>query len=261
MPAGVWMRPEYYRIDGRSREQCIQNEARRVRGAVGIIDVGTLGKLDVRGPQAAEFLERIYTGRYARMKVGSTRYAVMCDEAGVLVDEGVVARLAEDHFYFTTTTSGAANVYRELSRLNTIWQLDCGLINLTGANSAVNLAGPRSREVLGPLTDLDLSGAAFPYLTVRAGRVAGIAARLMRVGFVGEWGFEIHVAAEHGPALWDALMSSGDRWPDHAVRRGPEVGGRDGQAVLRGPAQPEGDRSAAAQAAAGAVHAGAGSCG
>ncbi|TMH73795.1 MAG: FAD-dependent oxidoreductase [Betaproteobacteria bacterium] len=211
MPAGVWMRPEYYRIDGRSREQCIRNEARRVRSAVGIIDVGTLGKLDVRGPQAAEFLERVYTGRYARMKVGSTRYAVMCDEAGVLVDEGVVARLAEDHFYFTTTTSGAANVYRELSRLNAIWQLDCGLINLTGASSAVNLAGPRSREVLGPLTDLDLSGAAFPYLAVRAGRVAGIAARLMRVGFVGEWGFEIHVAAEHGPALWDALMSSGER--------------------------------------------------
>ena len=109
MPAGVWMRPEYYRIDGRSRQQCIEHEARRVRSAVGIIDVGTLGKLDVRGPQAAEFLERVYTGRYARMKVGSTRYAVMCDEAGVLVDEGVVARLAEDHFYFTTTTSGAGS--------------------------------------------------------------------------------------------------------------------------------------------------------
>ena len=211
MPAGVWMRPEYYRIDGRSREQCFQDEARRVRSAVGMIDVGTLGKLDVRGPQAAEFLERVYTGRYARMKIGSTRYAVMCDETGVLVDEGVVARLAEDHFYFTTTTSGAANVYRELSRLNAIWRLDCGLINLTGAHSAVNLAGPRSREVLSPLTELDLSGAAFPYLAVRAGRVAGIPARLMRVGFVGEWGFEIHVAAEYGPALWEALMRSGGR--------------------------------------------------
>ena len=209
MPAGVWMRPEYYRVDGRSREQCIHDEARRVRGAVGLIDVGTLGKLDVRGAQAAEFLERVYTGRYGRMKVGSTRYAVMCDEAGVLVDEGVVARLADDHFYFTTTTSGAANVYRELSRLNTIWRLDCGLVNLTGAHSAVNLAGPKSRDVLGPLTDLDLSGSAFPYLAVRAGRVAGIPARLMRVGFVGEWGFEIHVPAEYGPALWDALMRSG----------------------------------------------------
>ena len=211
MPAGVWMRPEYYRIEGRSRQACIEQEARRVRSAVGIIDVGTLGKLDVRGPQAADFLERVYTGRYARMKVGSTRYAVMCDEAGVLIDEGVVARLAEDHFYFTTTTGGAANVYRELSRLNAMWRLDCGLVNLTGAHCAVNLAGPHSREVLGPLTELDLSGAAFPYLAVRTGRVAGIAARLMRVGFVGEWGFEIHVAAEYGPALWEALMRSGER--------------------------------------------------
>ncbi|HEY4038071.1 MAG TPA: 2Fe-2S iron-sulfur cluster-binding protein, partial [Burkholderiaceae bacterium] len=209
MPAGVWMRPEYYRVEGRSREQCIHHEARRVRSAVGVIDVGTLGKLDVRGPQAAEFLQRVYTGRYSKMKVGSTRYAVMCDEAGVLVDEGVVARLADDHFYFTTTTSGAAGVYRELSRLNTIWRLECGLVNLTGAHSAVNLAGPKSREVLGPLTDLDLSGSAFPYLAVRTGRVAGIPARLMRVGFVGEWGFEIHVAAEYGPALWDALMNTG----------------------------------------------------
>ena len=210
MPAGVWMRPEYYRVQGRSREQCIHDEVRRVRGAVAIIDVGTLGKLDVRGPQAAEFLERVYTGRYGRMKVGSTRYAVMCDEAGVLVDEGVVARLADDHFYFTTTTSGAANVYRELSRLNTIWRLDCGLVNLTGAHSAVNLAGPRCREVLGPLTDLDLSGSAFPYLAVRTGRVAAIPARLMRVGFVGEWGFEIHVPAEYGPCLWEALMRAGE---------------------------------------------------
>jgi sarcosine oxidase, subunit alpha len=209
MPAGVWMRPEYYRVDGRSREQCIHEEAGRVRNAVGIIDVGTLGKLDVRGPRAAEFLERVYTGRYAKMKVGSTRYAVMCDEAGVLVDEGVVARLADDHFYFTTTTSGAAGVYRELSRLNTIWRLDCGLVNLTGAHSAVNLAGARCRAVLAPLTDLDLSGSAFPYLAVRTGRVAGIPARLMRVGFVGEWGFEIHVPAEYGPALWEALMRSG----------------------------------------------------
>jgi sarcosine oxidase subunit alpha len=209
MPAGVWTRPEYYAVGGMARIDCIRQGASRVRTALGIIDVGTLGKLDVRGPQAADFLERVYTGRYGKMKVGATRYAVMCDEAGVLIDEGVVARLAEDHYYFTTTTGGAANVYRELSRLNVMWQLDCGLVNLTGAHSAVNLAGPRCREALQPLTDLDLSGAQFPYLACRIGRVAGIPARMMRVGFVGEWGFEIHVAAEHGPALWDALMKAG----------------------------------------------------
>jgi sarcosine oxidase subunit alpha len=210
MPAGAWERPEYYRVAGRSRHEAIRAEVERVRSAVGVIDVGTLGKLELRGPQAAEFLERVYTGRYANMKLGSTRYAVMCDESGVLVDEGVVARFADDVFYFTTTSSGAATVYRELSRLNAEWRLDCGLVNLTGAYAAMNLAGPKAREVLARLTEMDLSSTGFPYLACRSGTVAGVAARLMRVGFVGEWGYEIHVPAEYAPALWDALMRAGD---------------------------------------------------
>jgi sarcosine oxidase subunit alpha len=174
-----------------------------------VIDVGTLGKLEVRGPQAAEFLERVYTGNYANMKVGTTRYAVMCDESGVLADEGVVARLPHDVFYFTTTSSGAATVYRELSRLNTEWRLDCGLVNLTGAYAAMNLAGPASRQVLATLTDCDLSSEGFPYLACRSATVAGVPVRMMRVGFVGEWGYEIHVPAEYGPAVWDALFAAG----------------------------------------------------
>lgn len=209
MPAGVWQRPEYYRVANRDRLSCIHQEASAVRRGVGIIDVGTLGKLEVIGPQAAEFLERVYISKYAGLKVGMTRYAVMCDEAGVVIDDGVVARLAEDHFYFTTTTSGAATIYRELSRLNTMWGLDCGIVNHTGAFAAVNLAGPQSRKVLARLTDADLSSAAFPYLALREATVAGIPARLMRVGFVGEWGYEIHVPANLGPALWDALMAAG----------------------------------------------------
>nr|MBA2723135.1 aminomethyltransferase [Methylibium sp.] len=209
MQAGAWERPEYYRVAGTSRSACIQAEVRRVRSAVGVIDVGTLGKLEVRGPQAGEFLERVYTGRYANMKVGSTRYAVMCDDSGVLADEGVVARIAEDVFYFTTTSSGAATVYRELSRLNAEWRLDCGLVNLTGAYSAVNLAGPHARKVLAQLTAMDLSTAGFPYLACRSGEVCGVPVRMMRVGFVGEWGYEIHLPAEYGPALWDALMQAG----------------------------------------------------
>ncbi|MDX2098901.1 MAG: FAD-dependent oxidoreductase, partial [Leptolyngbyaceae cyanobacterium bins.59] len=209
MPAGMWQRPEYYRRSSLSREDCIREEVTAVRTRVGIIDVGTLGKLELRGPDAAELLERIYTGRFAKMKVGTTRYALMLDEAGVVIDDGVVARLGPEHFYFTTTTSGAAVIYRELSRWNTVWRLDCGLVNLTGARSAVNLAGPRSREVLASLTDLDLSGEAFPYLAVRSAQVAGIPALLMRVGFVGEWGYEIHVPANAAPALWDVLMKAG----------------------------------------------------
>lgn len=209
MAAGVWQRPEYYAQPGLSRSECIRAEAMAVRQGVGLIDVGTLGKLEIYGPDAAAFLERVYISKYAGLKVGMTRYAVMCDESGVVIDDGVVARLAEDHFYFTTTTSGAAAIYRELSRLNTLWRLDCGIVNHTGAYAAVNLAGPRSRAVLAQLTGLDLSAAAFPYLGVREAEVAGIPARLMRVGFVGEWGYEIHVPANQGGALWDALVTAG----------------------------------------------------
>lgn len=212
MPAGVWQRPEYYAVAGLSRAACIEGEVLAVRQGIGLIDVGTLGKLEIRGPQAAEFLERVYISKYAGLKVGMTRYAVMCDESGVVIDDGVVARLADDHFYFTTTTSGAALIYRELSRWNTLWKLDCGIVNLTGAMAAMNLAGPQAKSVLAGLTDVDLS---FPYLAVREGSLAGAAARLMRVGFVGEWGVEIHVPAEHGAAVWDALMSAGK---PHGIR-------------------------------------------
>jgi sarcosine oxidase subunit alpha len=207
--AALWQRPEYYRVAGKEREDCIRDEALAVRKGVGMIDVGTLGKLEIWGPQAAEFLERVYTARYANLKIGASRYALMCDEAGVIIDDGVVARLAEEHFYFTTTTSGAASIYRELSRLLTEWKMAAILVNHTGAYSAVNLAGPDSRAVLQKLTPLDLSGAAFPYLAAREGTVADIPARLLRVGFVGEWGYEIHVPARYGGALWDALLEAG----------------------------------------------------
>lgn len=208
MAAGVWQRPEYYAKPGKSRLECIAAEVAAVRNGIGLIDVGTLGKLEVHGPDAGEFLERVYTMRYAKLNVGATRYAIMCDETGVVIDDGVVARLAPDLFYFTTTTSGAASVYRELSRLNTIWKLNVGLVNVTGARSAVNIAGARCREVLSKLCDLDFSSQAFPYLAVREGLVAGIPARLMRVGFVGEWSYEIHVPAEFGARLWDAIMQT-----------------------------------------------------
>ena len=212
MPAGVWQRPEYYAVEGPSRAACIESEVRAVRQGVGLIDVGTLGKLEIRGPQAAECLERVYISKYAGLKVGMTRYAVMCDESGVVIDDGVVARLADDHFYFTTTTSGAAAVYRELSRWNTLWKLDCGIVNLTGAMAAMNIAGPKAKAVLAGLTDVDLS---LPFLALREGSVAGVPARLLRVGFVGEWGVEIHVPAEHGAAVWDTLMAAGQ---PHGIR-------------------------------------------
>ena len=209
MQAGVWMRPEYYSRDHMSKADLVLEEALAVRRDVGLIDVGTLGKLEASGPGAAELLERIYTGRFGNLKIGMSRYALMVDESGVIVDDGVVARLSEERFYFTTTTSGSATVYREMQRLNVVWGLECGLVNLTGAMAALNLAGPRSREVLAGLTDIALEEPAFPYLGVREGRVAEVPARVLRVGFVGELGYEIHVPAENAAHVWDALMTAG----------------------------------------------------
>ena len=209
MPAGNWRRPEYYAMAGETRAQSIDAEVHAVRNAVGLIDVGTLGKIEVYGPDAAKLLDRAYAGRYSDLKVGMTRYGLMLDESGVIVDDGVIARLDEELFYFTTTTGGSAAVFRELLRLNALWGLDCALVNVTGHRAAFNFAGPSSRLILQALTDVDLRDEAFPYLAVRSGRVAGTAARLMRVGFVGELGYEIHVAAGQGLDVWRALYTAG----------------------------------------------------
>jgi sarcosine oxidase subunit alpha len=209
MPAGNWRRPEFYAVSGESRAQSIDAEVHAVRSGVGLIDVGTLGKIEIYGPDAAELLDRVYAGRYSDLKVGMTRYGLMLDESGVIIDDGVIARLGAERFYFTTTTGGSATVFRELLRLNALWGLDCSLVNVTGHRAAFNFAGPLSREILQKLTDVDLREEAFPYLAVRSGNVAGVAARLMRVGFVGELGYELHVACGRGPDVWQALFTAG----------------------------------------------------
>jgi len=209
MLAAPWRRPEYYAVPGNRRLEAIREEVLAVRTAVGLIDVGTLGKIEVSGEDAAAFLERVYTGRFANMSPGTTRYGLMVDEAGTIIDDGVVARLGDQRFYFTTTTSGSANVYRELTRLNTMWRMQCGIVNVTGHRAAVNLAGPKAREVLARLTRANVTEAVFPYLAARELEVAGIPARVLRIGFVGELGYEIHVAHDRAVTLWDALMEAG----------------------------------------------------
>jgi sarcosine oxidase subunit alpha len=189
----------------------MQEEERHVRETVGLIDVSTLGGLDVRGPDAAELLERIYTLPFKKQPVARTRYALMTNEHGVVIDDGVCARFADNHFYVTATTSGVDRIYQQMLKWNAQWRLNVDVTNVTAALAAVNLAGPLSRKVLQKLcTDVDLSPEGFPYLGVRTGTVAGIPARLMRVGFVGELGFEIHVPARYGEYLWDVLMEAGE---------------------------------------------------
>jgi sarcosine oxidase subunit alpha len=226
MPAGNWRRPEYYAVSGETRSQSIEAEVAAVRGSAGLIDVGTLGKIEIYGPQAGLFLDRVYTGRFSDLGVGMTRYGLMLDESGVIIDDGVIARLSADMFYFTTTTGGSATVFRELQRWNALWGLDCALVNVTGHRAAFNFAGPLSRELLQPLTDTDLGCAGFPFLGVRSGRVAGVPARLLRVGFVGELGYEIHVAAGEAAQVWRSLHAAG-------LSRGARPFGVEAQRVLR----------------------------
>ena len=209
MPAGLWYRPAFYGAAA-EREATIHEEVLAVRNNVGLIDVSTLGGLDIRGPDAAELLNRLYTFAYAKQPVGRSRYVLMCDQSGAIIDDGVACRFHDEHFYVTATTSGVDAVYRLMLQWNAQWRLDVDVANVTAAYAGVNIAGPRSREVLSKVChDVDLSAGAFPYMGVRMGSVAGIPARLLRVGFVGELGYEIHAPASQGEALWDALMAAG----------------------------------------------------
>jgi sarcosine oxidase subunit alpha len=207
LQAGAWYRPAFY---GDNPQQAIPDEVMQIRQSVGLIDVSTLGGIDVHGPDAAEFLNRVYTFAYKKQRLGTVRYALMTNEAGVVIDDGVVCRLDEQNFYVTATTSGVVAVLRKMLQWNQQWQLDVTLVNVTNAYAGINIAGPLSREVLQPLCEgVDIGKNAFPYLGARRGKVAGIPALLLRVGFVGELGYEIHVPQHAGEALWNILLDAG----------------------------------------------------
>ena len=209
IPAGIWRRPAYYG-DPINRDKLIQEEAKMVRNAVGMIDVSTLGGLEVRGPDAAEFVNRIYTFGFLSQPIGKTRYAVLTNEQGVVVDDGVSCRISEDHYYITATTTGVDAVYREMTKWNAQWRLKVDIANVTSAFSAVNVAGPLARNVLIKVcSDVDFSNESFPYLAYREGSIDGVPVRLLRVGFVGELGYEIHMPSLFGEGVWDRLMDAG----------------------------------------------------
>ena len=216
LQAGAWFRPAFYKQSNVTRQHCINDEVINVRNNVGLVDVSTLGGLEVRGPDAGEFLNRFYTFGFVKQPVGRARYALLTNEAGVVIDDGVACRFGDNHYYVTATTGGVDRVYQNMLKWNAQWRLDVDIANVTSAYCGVNIAGPNARRVLEKVcTNIDLSSEAFPYMGVRSGSVDGIPARLIRVGFVGELGYEIHVPQQYGEALWDALMKAGN---DHAIR-------------------------------------------
>ncbi|GIF62559.1 sarcosine oxidase subunit alpha [Asanoa ishikariensis] len=209
---GQWKRPWYYPRPGEDLDRAVERECRAAREGVAMMDVSTLGKISLSGPDVGEFLDRIYTNRFSTLKVGQCRYGVMCLADGMVFDDGVTARIAPDRWHLTTTTGNAAAVLDWLEEwLQTEWpSLRVSATSVTDQWAAVAVVGPGSREVLRRLApSLDVSAPAFPFLSVRDATVAGIPARVFRISFTGELSYEINVPAWHGLALWDALLAQG----------------------------------------------------
>ena len=210
---GQWKRPRYFPLDGESMEQAVERECLAVRDAVGAMDASTLGKIEVVGTDAPAFLDRMYTNRMSNLKVGGIRYGLMLGLDGMVLDDGVAMRLAEDRYLVTTTTGGAATVLDRFEEwLQTEWpELRVWCTSVTEQWAVIAVNGPRARDVVSATgTDVDLSREAFPFMTFRDGSVAGVPARLARVSFSGELAYELHVAGGHGLEVWEAVMAAGE---------------------------------------------------
>jgi sarcosine oxidase subunit alpha len=210
--AGLWRRPQLYPQPGECEFDAVNREARAVRSGVGLVDVSTLGKIDIKGRDAAEFLERVYTNHWKKLAVGKVRYGVMLREDGMVYDDGTTARLGERHYLMTTTTANAVKVISNLEQwLQVHWQdLRVSLTSVTEHWAAMALAGPRSRAVLERLAPKqDWSGDVLPHLGLRECVLKNVPARVFRISYSGELAFEINVPADYGLEIWEALFDAG----------------------------------------------------
>ncbi len=210
-----WRRARYFPKAGEDMHAAVNRECMAVRKSLGIFDASTLGKIEVVGPDAAEFLNRMYTNPWKALEPGRCRYGLLLKEDSFITDDGVSARLAPDRFHLTTTTGGAARVLNMMEDyLQTEWpDLNVWLTSTTEQYSVIALQGPNARRVLEPLVEgIDLSAQAFPHMAIREGTICGIPTRLFRVSFTGELGFEINVPNAYGRALWERLMAEGAQY-------------------------------------------------
>ncbi|HEV2976264.1 MAG TPA: sarcosine oxidase subunit alpha family protein [Casimicrobiaceae bacterium] len=213
--AGLWKRPHSYPRPGESPDDAANREAKNVRTQVGVVDVSTLGKIEVQGKDAAVFLNRVYVNRWDTLAVGRCRYGVMLREDGMVLDDGTTSRLAATHYLMTTTTANAVAVMQHLERLLQVdWpDLEVRVASVTEQWAAAAVSGPRARDVLARLVDIDVSNAAFPFLAVAECGVraaaGAIPARLFRMSYSGELAYEIHVPCDRGRAMWDAVIAAG----------------------------------------------------
>ena len=226
---GAWKRAWYFPRPGETMAEAVARECRTTREAVGLFDASTLGKIEVVGPDAAVFLERLYANAFRKLGVGRCRYGVMLTETGYLLDDGVVARLAPDRFHVTTTTGGAPRVLAHMEDyLQTeFFDLEVWLTSTTEQWATIAVQGPKAREILLPLVEgVDLENSVFPHMSVREARVCGVPARLMRMSFSGELGYEINVGSAYGLDVWKAAFAQ-------VEKRGGAAYGTETMHVLR----------------------------
>jgi sarcosine oxidase subunit alpha len=209
---GLWKRARYFPRGGEDLQAAVARECRAVRSACGIFDASTLGKIAVVGPDAAEFLNRLYINNWSNLAVGRARYGILLRDDGFIYDDGVIARIAADRFHVTTTTGGAARVLAMMEDYRqTEWpELEVWLTSTTEQWAVIAVQGPCARQVLQPLvTGVDLAADALPHMGVAQGAICGFPMMLFRVSFTGELGYEINVPADSGPAVWQAVYAAG----------------------------------------------------
>jgi sarcosine oxidase subunit alpha len=209
---GLWRRARYFPRAGEGMRAAVDRECRAVRSAAGVCDASTLGKIEVVGPDAATFLERIYVNRWRGLAPGRCRYGLMLREDGFIFDDGVVSRLAPDRFHVTTTSGGDAAVLAHLEDyLQTEWpDLKVYLTSTTEQWAVIAIQGPKARDVLAPLVNgVDLGPAAFPHMSMAEGAICGQPMRLFRVSFTGELGYEVNVPADVAPGVWERVLQVG----------------------------------------------------
>jgi sarcosine oxidase subunit alpha len=210
---GQWKRPWYYPREGESLDDAVNRECLAVRDSVGILDASTLGKIEVRGPDAARFLEMIYTNNWMKLEIGKGRYGFMLGEDGMVMDDGVTIRIGKDHFLMHTTTGGAAGVLAWMERwLQTEWpEMEVFLTSVTDHWATAAVVGPKSRDVVGSVCDnIDFSASAFPFMASRTGSIGDMECRVNRISFSGELAYEVNVPANYGRFMWEKLMQAGE---------------------------------------------------
>ncbi len=212
---GQWKRAWYYPKNGENMHDAVQRESKAARDSAGILDASTLGKIDIQGTDASEFLNRVYTNAWSKLAIGKCRYGLMLNEDGMVYDDGVTTRLDENHYIMTTTTGGAATVLGKLEDyLQTEWPgLDVYLTSVTDHYATVSVCGPNSKKIVSQvIPDLDFSDENFPHMSFKNAKISNIKCRVMRISFTGEHSYEINIQANYGKSVWEKCMEAGKKF-------------------------------------------------